>query len=139
MSEKCGFSAMSILKTYVRAGLSKHEKFVKFVQGHFKACIPTASPTSSIFFIFIGLEEFLMSVVLEEVSNLPRGVAHSKIKSVETSENKLMASIPELLKRQYDKCKQPSLKSFIAGMEDSLLGQNIAQPVHFSEKQSIAS
>ena len=61
-----------------------------------------------------GLEEFLKSIVSEEVSNLPRGVAHNTIKSVETTESKSMASIPEFLKKEYEKCKQPSLKSFIA-------------------------
>ncbi|XP_028417258.1 focadhesin-like [Dendronephthya gigantea] len=61
-----------------------------------------------------GLEEFLKSIVAQEISNLPRGVEHSKMKAVQASENKSMSSIPEQLKKQYDKCKQPSLKSSIA-------------------------
>lgn len=65
--------------------------------------------------VCLGFEEFFKNIISEEVSNLPRGVAHSKMKKFEISETKFMASIPELLRRQYDKCKQPALKCSIAG------------------------
>ncbi|XP_046860835.1 focadhesin-like isoform X2 [Xenia sp. Carnegie-2017] len=61
-----------------------------------------------------GFEEFLKNILANEVSRIPRGVSYDN-QNVPTFDNKMMSSIPELLKRKYDNCKQPNLKGFLAG------------------------
>ena len=67
------------------------------------------------FLFFTAYTTFLNNVVRDEVSRIPRGLIHKVMKRQETVENKIMASVPVLLQAQYDKCKQPSAKSNIAG------------------------
>ena len=61
----------------------------------------------------------MKSIIAQEVAGLPRGVARNVMKRVESSESRLMTSIPELLKKHFDQCKQPSLKSSIAGKSET--------------------
>ena len=60
--------------------------------------------------------EFLTSLVLDEVTNLPRGVYHSALShSTRPSKDRALAAIPDFILHRHEKNKQPGFRASLAG------------------------
>uniref|UniRef100_A0A6Q2XG47 DUF3730 domain-containing protein n=1 Tax=Esox lucius TaxID=8010 RepID=A0A6Q2XG47_ESOLU len=70
--------------------------------------------------VLSALELFLMSLVRQEMSQMPRGVYHSALKvgSLRSDQGKTVAGIPGFMLKTYEKNKQPGLKPGLAGRKD---------------------
>uniref|UniRef100_A0A3P9A7H9 DUF3730 domain-containing protein n=1 Tax=Esox lucius TaxID=8010 RepID=A0A3P9A7H9_ESOLU len=66
--------------------------------------------------VLSALELFLMSLVRQEMSQMPRGVYHSALKvgSLRSDQGKTVAGIPGFMLKTYEKNKQPGLKPGLA-------------------------
>ncbi|XP_063107952.1 focadhesin isoform X2 [Cavia porcellus] len=63
-----------------------------------------------------ALEEFFISLVKQEMMNMPRGIYHSALKGgVRTDQGKTVAGIPNFILKMYETNKQPGLKPGLAG------------------------
>ena len=65
----------------------------------------------------LGYEEFLTSLLTNEAKNLPRGIHHASARKQPATSNqsKALETIPEFLRTQYEKNKQPALRQGLAG------------------------
>ncbi|XP_038626498.1 focadhesin isoform X1 [Tachyglossus aculeatus] len=69
--------------------------------------------------VFPALEEFFVSLVKQEMVNMPRGVYHSALRGsmARSDQGKIVAGIPNFMLKMYERNKQPGLKpSLSAGM-----------------------
>ncbi|XP_078070402.1 focadhesin isoform X2 [Mustelus asterias] len=66
--------------------------------------------------VFSAFEEFLSSLVTQELTAMPRGVYHSALRggTVRSDQGKTVAGIPNFMLKTYEKNKQPGLKSGLA-------------------------
>ncbi|XP_037654619.1 focadhesin [Choloepus didactylus] len=63
-----------------------------------------------------ALEEFFVSLVKQEMVNMPRGVYHSALKGgARSDQGKTVAGIPSFILKMYETNKQPGLKPGLAG------------------------
>ncbi|KAM7240916.1 hypothetical protein CapIbe_007488 [Capra ibex] len=63
-----------------------------------------------------ALEEFFISLVKQEMVNMPRGVYHSALKGgARLDQGKTVAGIPNFMLKMYETNKQPGLKPGLAG------------------------
>ncbi|XP_024907153.1 focadhesin isoform X2 [Pteropus alecto] len=63
-----------------------------------------------------ALEEFFISLVKQEMVNMPRGVYHSALKGgTRSDQGKTVAGIPNFILKMYETNKQPGLKPGLAG------------------------
>lgn len=73
-----------------------------------------------IFFLLslLAYEQFLNSLINQEVQNLPRGIYHSSYRKTHVgsfNQEKAISEIPPLLLTQYEGIKQPGLRPGLAG------------------------
>ena len=73
----------------------------------------------------------LASMVTEEVTHLPRGIHHASARKLPASANhsKALDAIPEFLKSQYEKNKQPALRQGLAGTHN-FSGKQTSVDIH---------
>ncbi|XP_048475512.1 focadhesin [Rhincodon typus] len=66
--------------------------------------------------VFSAFEEFLTSLVTQELTVMPRGVYYSALRggTVRSDQGKTVAGIPNFMLKTYEKNKQPGLKSGLA-------------------------
>uniref|UniRef100_UPI00398F1918 focadhesin n=1 Tax=Pristiophorus japonicus TaxID=55135 RepID=UPI00398F1918 len=66
--------------------------------------------------VFSAFEEFLSSLVIQELTAMPRGVYYSALRggTVRSDQGKTVAGIPNFMLKTYEKNKQPGLKSGLA-------------------------
>ncbi|XP_044516611.1 focadhesin isoform X2 [Gracilinanus agilis] len=66
--------------------------------------------------VFPALEEFFVSLVKQEMVNMPRGIYHSALRggASRSDQGKTIAGIPNFMLKMYEKNKQPGLKSGLA-------------------------
>ncbi|XP_072373033.1 focadhesin isoform X2 [Scyliorhinus torazame] len=66
--------------------------------------------------VFSAFEEFLSSLVTQELTVMPRGVYYSALRggTVRSDQGKTVAGIPNFMLKTYEKNKQPGLKSGLA-------------------------
>nr|XP_020036240.1 focadhesin isoform X2 [Castor canadensis] len=63
-----------------------------------------------------ALEEFFISLVKQEMANMPRGIYHSALKGgIRSDQGKTVAGIPNFMLKMYETNKQPGLKPGLAG------------------------
>ncbi|CAH2293916.1 focadhesin isoform X1 [Pelobates cultripes] len=63
-----------------------------------------------------AFEEFLASLVKQEMSSMPRGIYHSALRggAVRTDQGKTVAGVPNFMLKMYEKNRQPGLKPGLA-------------------------
>uniref|UniRef100_F7BM63 Focadhesin n=1 Tax=Monodelphis domestica TaxID=13616 RepID=F7BM63_MONDO len=66
--------------------------------------------------VLSALEEFFVSLVKQEMVNMPRGIYHSALRggASRSDQGKTIAGIPNFMLKMYEKNKQPGLKSGLA-------------------------
>jgi hypothetical protein len=68
------------------------------------------------FYPLAALEEFFISLVKQEMANMPRGIYHSALKGgIRSDQGKTVAGIPNFMLKMYETNKQPGLKPGLAG------------------------
>ncbi|XP_068944184.1 focadhesin isoform X2 [Petaurus breviceps papuanus] len=73
--------------------------------------LPLTAPS-----VFPALEEFFVSLVKQEMVNMPRGIYYSALKggASRSDQGKTIAGIPNFMLKMYEKNKQPGLKPGLA-------------------------
>lgn len=66
---------------------------------------------------FSAYEEFLSSLVKQEMGRMPRGIYHNALRggAIRSDQGKTIAGIPSFMLKMYEKNKQPGLKPGLAG------------------------
>ncbi|XP_043916316.1 focadhesin [Protopterus annectens] len=66
--------------------------------------------------VYTAFEEFLTSLVKQEMAKMPRGIYHSALRSgaVRSDQGKTVSGIPRFMLKMYEKNKQPGLKPGLA-------------------------